>query len=32
VEIIDLDDLDEKLGGANGVLPVLSDWLLSLPL
>lgn len=32
VQIIDLDDLDEKLGGPNGVLPVLSDWLLSLPL
>lgn len=32
VEIIDLDDMDEKLGGPNGVMPVLSDWLLSLPL
>lgn len=32
VEVVDLDDLDDRLGGQNGVIPLLSDWLLSLPL
>ena len=32
VDVIDLDDMDERLGGPLGVLPVLSGWLLSLPL
>ena len=32
VEVVDLDDLDDKLGGQNGVISLFADWLLSLPL